>query len=305
LLFLAVVLAIAGPAEAQTQRQQRQQQRSQPPPPPTPPEPEVQPPPPPAVQAAPPAAPAPPPAAARPAEQPPIAVRVVPQPKSEEELAAERQDRAERAALDTKMLMLYGLLIAIGFFLFVAFLLQAFYLGLALRAMRRAARNSERNMTVAQRAFVFVGSLSWSVEGGNVRVAPTWRNSGATPTRSLRISTNWKPWHGDLPADFVYTYARPPERLFLGPRAEAEIGTVLIPMRDVQAAVEERVHLYFWGRATYEDVFDGSEPHFIEFCYRLDVSGAAPNALSFAFALHGAHNRTDEDSQRPVALEQR
>ena len=32
----------------------------------------------------------------------------------------------------------------------------------------------------------------------------------------------------------------------------------LIPMRDIQAAIEERVQLYFWGRATYEDMFEGT-----------------------------------------------
>ena len=49
-------------------------------------------------------------------------------------------------------------------------------------------------------------------------------------------------------------------------------------MRDIQAAIEERVQLYFWGRATYEDMFEGSEPHFLEFCYRLDVTGTAPDS---------------------------
>ena len=67
-------------------------------------------------------------------------------------------------------------------------------------------------------------------------------------------------------------------------------------MRDIQAAIEDRVHLYFWGRATYEDMFEGSEPHFIEFCYRLDVSGATPDKITLMFTHYGAHNRSDEDS---------
>jgi hypothetical protein len=76
-------------------------------------------------------------------------------------------------------------------------------------------------------------------------------------------------------------------------------------MRDIQAAIEERVHLYFWGRATYEDVFEGSAPHFVEFCYRLDVKGTAPNAIALVFSHYGPHNRTDEDSQRPALLDER
>ena len=59
-------------------------------------------------------------------------------------------------------------------------------------------------------------------------------------------------------------------------------------MRDVQAAIEERLHLYLWGRATYEDMFEGSEPHFFEFCYRLDVSGARPKDRRWLHAIRPA-----------------
>ncbi len=80
-------------------------------------------------------------------------------------------------------------------------------------------------------------------------------------------------------------------------------GAVLIPMRDIQAAIEDRVGLYFWGRATYEDMFEGSEPHFLEFCYRLDVSGTTPDKFTLTFTHYGVHNRSDEDSQRPRKAE--
>ena len=55
-------------------------------------------------------------------------------------------------------------------------------------------------------------------------------------------------------------------------------------MRDIQAAIEERLQLYVWGRATYEDMFEGTKPHFFEFCYRVDVTGATPDNV--AAALH-------------------
>ncbi|MEQ1868058.1 MAG: hypothetical protein ABL996_25850, partial [Micropepsaceae bacterium] len=166
------------------------------------------------------------------------------------------------------------------------------------RAMRRSARAVERNLTTTQRAFVYVGALDWSLAGANVKIAPTWANSGSTPARNLRVSTNWKTSHGELPADFVFTYVRPPERLFLGPGGRNGVGAMLVPMRDIQAAIDDRVHIYVWGRATYEDMFEGSEPHFIEFCYRLDASGATPDKLALNFSLYGAHNRSDEDNQR-------
>jgi hypothetical protein len=299
---LALILALTSIPTGAVYAQSQQRQRRQPEPPPQPaPQPAPQPPPPAATPAPPPPAPAAPPAAQpRPAE--PVPVRIVEPPKSAEQLAAEMQERErereERATFNSRLLMYSGLLVVIGLLLAVAFLVQSLYLWLALRAMRKAANAAERNMATVQRAFLYIGAMGWSPAGQNVKVVPTWANSGSTPTRNLRISTNWKASHGELPADFVFTYARPPERLFLGPGGRADVGSALIPMRDLQAAIEERVHLYFWGRATYEDMFEGSEPHFLEFCYRLDVTGATPDKVVLTFTHYGAHNRSDEDSVR-------
>jgi hypothetical protein len=313
-LVLVCSLASTGPADAQSQQQRRrqppQQQQPQPePPPPPPPAPQAAPAPTPAppiaAQPEPPRpAPAPPPAAPAPQAQPqaPVPVRIVEPAKSAEQLAREQQahdqERDEREVFNNRLLMYSGLLVAVGGLLAIAFLVQTLYLLLALRSMRKAANASQRNMTSAQRAFLYVGAMAWSPADTNVKITPTWANSGTTPTRNLRISTNWKTSHGEMPADFVFTYARAPERLFLGPNGRADVGAVLIPMRDIQAAIEDRVNLYFWGRATYEDMFEGSEPHFLEFCYRLDVSGATPDKITLAFTHYGAHNRSDEDSQR-------
>jgi hypothetical protein len=298
-LALTLSLISTGAVEAQSQRRREQQQQRQPEPPP-PPQP-AQPPQPAPQPAAPQIAPQPEPP--RPAPTPPPPAAVVEPAKSAEQLAREQQERdqerEERETFNNRLLMYSGLLVAVGVLLAVAFLVQTLYLLLALRSMRKAANTGQRNMTTAQRAFLYIGAMAWSPAGTNVKVMPTWANSGTTPTRNLRISTNWKTSHGELPADFVFTYTRAPERLFLGPGGRADVGAVQIPMRDIQAAIEDRVGLYFWGRATYEDMFEGSEPHFLEFCYRLDVSGATPDKIALTFTHYGAHNRSDEDSQRP------
>jgi hypothetical protein len=312
-LALALVCSLASIGTAEAQSQRRQQQQRQPEPPPPPPQP-AQPAPAPAPQIAPQpepprVAPTPPPAASTPqavpraTEQTPLPVRVIEPTKSADQLAREQQERdrerEERDTFNNRLLMYSGLLVAVGVLLSVAFLVQTLYLLLALRGMRKVANAAQSNMASAQRAFLYIGAMVWSPAGTNVKVTPNWANSGTTPTRNLRISTNWKTSHGELPADFVFTYARAPERLFLGPGGRADVGAVLIPMRDIQAAIEDRVGLYFWGRATYEDMFEGSEPHFLEFCYRLDISGATPDKITLMFTHYGAHNRSDEDSQRP------
>ena len=229
----------------------------------------------------------------------PLAVRVVEPPKTDAQFDAERRERADRAALYDQLLIFAALLVAVVAFLAIAFAMQAYYQGLALRALRRSAQLGERNSVAVQRAFVYINALDWGVAGANVRISPIWTNSGATPTRRMRISTNWKASHTELAADFDVNYVRPTENLFLGPNSKAEIGTMFIPMRDIQAAIEERLHIYVWGRATYEDMFEGSKPHYFNFCQRVEATGQSPGNIEMRFTQFGLSNGSDEDSLLP------
>jgi hypothetical protein len=223
--------------------------------------------------------PAPPAQSAPPQAQPPVSVRVVDQPmtvrtegplpvkvietpKSDTQFNAEQHERAERSSLYDQLLIYAALLVAVVAFLAIAFAVQTLYLGLGLRSLRRVAQRGERNVQAAQRAFVYTSS------------------------------------HGELPADFDINYVRAPESLFLGPNSNAEFGTLLIPMRDIQAAIEERLHLYVWGRATYEDLFRDSQPHHFNFCHRIEAAGATPDRIELRFGQFGLSNGSDEDSRK-------
>jgi hypothetical protein len=229
----------------------------------------------------------------------PLAIKVIEQPKTDAQFDAEQKARNERAAFSDQLLMLAALLVAVGAFLAIAFAVQVFYLGLGLRAMRTLSQKADRNAMTTQRAFVYISELAGNTTGTDVKISPIWANSGPTPTRRLRISTNWKASHGELRPDFDINYVRPPENLFLGPGSKAEFGTIFIPMRDVQAASEQRLHLYVWGRATYEDMFEGTQPHFFEFCHRVDVAGQTPGSIVLSFAQFGLSNGSDADSRQP------
>jgi hypothetical protein len=226
----------------------------------------------------------------------PLAIKVIEQPKTEAQIGAEQRERDDRAALSDQLLIFAALLVAVGAFLAIAFAVQVFYLGLGLRAMRNYSQKADRNVMATQRAFVYVSELTWSGEGGNVRISPVWSNSGTTPTRKLRIGTNWKASHSELRPDFDINYGQPPENLFLGPGSKAEIGAIFIPMREIQAAIEQRLHLYVWGRATYDDLFEGTQPHFFEFCHRVEVVGETPDKMGLSFTQFGLSNGSDEDS---------
>ena len=142
--------------------------------------------------------------------------------------------------------------------------------------------------------------MNWNADGTVVEISPTWVNSGATPTRRLQINTNWKASHGELRPEIDINYVKPPEGLFLGPGAKAQSGTVVVPMRDIQAALEERLQIFVWGRATYDDMFEGSKPHFFEFCHRVEVDGRnARQHRACSFTQFGLSNGSDEDSRKP------
>jgi hypothetical protein len=227
----------------------------------------------------------------------PLAIKIIEQPKTEAQIGAEQRERDERAAVSDQMLILAALLVAVGAFLAIAFAVQVFYLGLGLRTMRRYSQKADRNVMATQRAFVYVSELTWSGEGDHVRIGPIWSNSGTTPTRKLRIATNWKALHGELRPDFEINYVQPPENVFLGPGSRAEFGAIFIPMRDIQAAIEQRLHLYVWGRATYDDLFEDSKQHFFEFCHRVEVAGKTPDNIGLSFTQFGLSNGSDEDSR--------
>ena len=291
-----LLLFMAGIGAAQLPQPQRAQGvpagKSEPQPaPPLPAEPPAQPPPP--AQPAP--STAPPLVVQGSGQQGPVSIRVLPTPKTEEEMIAERRERDQRTALEFNLMIFAALLVGVGFFQFLAIVAQGAFIWIALTALRRPMEVAERNLEIVQRAFVYVASLDWGVAGQNVRVTPILENGGATPTRRLRISTSWRAWHGELPPDFVYNYAQPPDQVFLGARSRVHIGSVMIPMRDIQAAIEQRLQLYIWGRATYEDMFQGEVLHYVEFCFRLDPVGAAPDKVALTFKPYGAHNRSEQD----------
>jgi hypothetical protein len=223
--------------------------------------------------------------------------------KTDAQFDAERRARDEQAALNDELLIFAALLVAVIALLALGLGVLSFYQSLTLRAMSRSAELAERNIAAAKRAFVYVSTLNWKANGAEVRISPVWVNAGATPTRRLRIGTHWKASHGELPADFGVNYPRPPEGLFLGPNGTAEFGTVLIPMRDIEAALEGRLHLFVWGRATYDDMFEDGKPHHFQFCHRIEVTGEAPDKIEVRFSQFGMGNGTDEDSRQQPAEE--
>jgi hypothetical protein len=248
--------------------------------------------------------------------------------------AAEREARdQERAALERRLAetaaalgehalgLTYGAvgLIALTASLWLMAFLQARELRVAVRAIEAsstAARYStefmQRALVLTQRATVIVGEPKavWLRDAGDrlvgCRLLVAWHNVGATPTRDMiaavaGLATEKPPSQSSaLPR----TDARR-QPAIVGPNAAVNSAYVNLPIGLVADILRHRAHYLFAGWAEYNDVFEHTPRHRVEFCYCLEFEGdLEANRLEARFHLHGRHNRhcdSDgvEDGVRP------
>jgi hypothetical protein len=244
-------------------------------------------------------------------EQAPLIVRVQPTQKTQAEAAEEEKERRDKAELDRKVADFSGKLADYTMYLaivavlqFFALLFQAFFLGGTLRATREA-------LVTTERAFVFLDDFEpdWTLQHPTVGspprlrrfiAKPRWRNSGTTPTRNMTITVNWSHWQGEMPTNFSFAYGEGASmRMFLGPQASEWSAPIEIPANVATDALNGSTQIYIWGRVDYEDIFNATNPHFTQWCYRLNITrDASTGAVSTQFVAYGNYNNSDEDARR-------
>jgi hypothetical protein len=250
----------------------------------------------------------------------PMFVQVIPAPKSAQERDHEAEDREEKREADRWLVRwtaalffaTFGLIVATGVLGYFAYRqlrdmkASIAVAGDAAEAAKKSAKIAEDALISTERAFVFLEDFdpNWSVQPrgsalqfGFFNIKPRWRNNGTTPTRNMAIAVNWTHREGDLPAHIPGTYAEEPVRMFLGPQATEWSEAIRIPGNIATDALYERTHIFIWGRVDYEDVFNGTAPHFTEWCYRLRFVNPAGGNIQTQFVAFGSYNRSDEDSR--------
>jgi hypothetical protein len=265
-----------------------------------------------------------PPAAPLGTEQSPIIVRVVPSQPTGADTARETREQSERLDFDHRLADLggdlaryAGGLAALAGLQFLALVGQFIFLRRAIREARRGG-DAVREATMArERAFVFALGLSGAAElNGDTnrydwRFRPTWKNSGATPTRNLAMHTECVVRSSPLPAGFNFNYpTMQTGNSLLPPNAEVpgEIApappSAAVSAQDLVDTQQKLKFIYIWGWARYSDVFPGSPQHITRFCWLVTAVGdplasAAkhPGALSFSTSPHVEGNCADEECQ--------
>jgi hypothetical protein len=148
-------------------------------------------------------------------------------------------------------------------------------------ATSRQAELTREAFIADKRAFVFASGISPFYEPDpatshfNWRIAPTWQNSGDTPTRALRIYTDCVFSNAPIPPTFDFNYVDPNSRPgmgnMLGPKMVSIGGqaphlphqTALTP-QDILDIQNGRKFFYLWGWARYFDTLPGTREHSAE-----------------------------------------
>jgi hypothetical protein len=73
-------------------------------------------------------------------------------------------------------------------------------------------------------------------------------------------------------------------------------------MEELEAIIAGTQHLYVWGWAEYDDVFEGTPRHRTEFCHKWSVGGDPrnPTRVSHRYAVHDKYNGADEECEHPL-----
>jgi hypothetical protein len=230
--------------------------------------------------------------------------------KQRAELAALERQLAEVSAASAShsLALTYatiGLIVVAGSLWLMTFL-QARDLKAAVRAVREAAAGArsaaeatQRALMLTQRATVIVGEprAVWLRDADDrvvgCRLLVSWHNVGPTPTRNMIAAVAGQATERPPPRTSAVPKADGRQQpAIVGPNAAINSAYVNLPVGLVADIVERRAYYLFAGWAEYNDVFDHTPRHRVEFCYWVEFDGEpASDKLEARFHLHGTHNR--------------
>lgn len=172
-----------------------------------------------------------------------------------------------------------------------------------LDAMVEANRINREAMRCVQRAYVtfpIVDIDSERITDCTSGEITGWRyyipveNTGNTPARELKIHVNWHVRPDEVPKNFDYPDYGPDEQIRFPLAAKEKIFSA--PMEIGRDVIEKlaagEVNFYFYGWATYREVFENTETHRTAFCHKVRLLQVGENVRG-ELRFHGNHNYQD------------
>lgn len=152
----------------------------------------------------------------------------------------------------------------------------------------------------SQRAFVFAdGVKADNVTSADLKLRIYWKNTGDTPPKNLILHANFGLFSSGMPDDFNFPDYGHQRRIptLLGPHSELTSTPLLIPLPHIDEVIRGNTHLFTWGWAEYNDIFEGTSRHRTEFCYQVNFEKdpIEETKLHVIYSSHYRHNGTDEE----------
>lgn len=175
---------------------------------------------------------------------------------------------------------------------------------------RKLAEITQEALVSVQRAFVIAKTTAPTSipDADGKRVVAwefriQWENSGNTPTRTVLqyVNVQWRA--NELPKNFNFSDLGEPRstQSVIGPKTTVTSGAMIVPTEVIVAAQHGTMHLYFWGWATYRDIFPNTPTHRTEFCYKLTQVDGNPVTSKVRFVsthCREGHNCIDEECDK-------
>jgi hypothetical protein len=112
-------------------------------------------------------------------------------------------------------------------------------------------------------------------EERRIRIEVKLRNSGSTPTRHLVIGAHFTERTREVSADFTFPEPVDSQHVLIGPNSEIIACSITMPYEIIDRIKNETSFLYIWGYADYNDVFEKTPRHTLEWFFRVSVADDA------------------------------
>jgi hypothetical protein len=171
-------------------------------------------------------------------------------------------------------------------------------------AAKESADISRVALISTQRAYVSanIDSVPFIEKDGPLKgfaFSIKWQNKGPTRAINLQNFVLIKRFEPDVPENF--DFAAPPGQGFEGQtsvvidsNSDAHSSNALIPLSDIELAVNNTGTIYLWGAAIYNDVFPETVLHHVYVCVRVriirDIRG---KENPFTYEVYKNYNKAD------------
>lgn len=230
--------------------------------------------------------------------EPPLAVKIIPSPKTDQEATDEKAEREDKNSADWWMVKLtFGLMI-VGIAQFSVFVLQLIIFGLQAKRLKETIEKMDETAIRELRAYVS-GEVGKDINSSVVaeltpktaaRVVIVNYNHGRTPAYQVEVNAAIDVLPYPLPPNFIlpeYIIVAPPSKTVIHPDGHTGYNArSFAPVTDFQMSqIARGSHkLYVFGKIDYVDAF--SVKRETKFCCSIFPS-TANISLADAYANHG------------------